>query len=140
MLCFFFKQKTAYEMRISDWSSDVCSSDLAETLHRPGAAPGLYPVQSVPARPLQLPVLRQPARADFRSCHAALARRPDPLGQRGRRLRALPDRKSVVSGKSVSVRVDPGGRRIIKKQTNKTNYARIEVLLYNHLQTTSYIE
>src|SRR3546814_7690916 len=34
MLClywcfFFFKQKTAYEMRISDWSSDVCSSDLA---------------------------------------------------------------------------------------------------------------
>src|SRR3546814_1742500 len=27
-LCFFFKQKTAYEMRISDWSSDVCSSDL----------------------------------------------------------------------------------------------------------------
>src|SRR3546814_9247759 len=27
---FFFKQKTAYEMRISDWSSDVCSSDLAK--------------------------------------------------------------------------------------------------------------
>src|SRR3546814_17849755 len=30
MFFFFFKQKTAYEMRISDWSSDVCSSDLAE--------------------------------------------------------------------------------------------------------------
>src|SRR3546814_1295130 len=28
MFIFFFKQKTAYEMRISDWSSDVCSSDL----------------------------------------------------------------------------------------------------------------
>src|SRR3546814_18569306 len=27
-MCLFFKQKTAYEMRISDWSSDVCSSDL----------------------------------------------------------------------------------------------------------------
>src|SRR3546814_9124794 len=27
---FFFKQKTAYEMRISDWSSDVCSSDLPD--------------------------------------------------------------------------------------------------------------
>src|SRR3546814_7290149 len=27
---FFFKQKTAYEMRISDWSSDVCSSDLRD--------------------------------------------------------------------------------------------------------------
>src|SRR3546814_1142973 len=30
--CFFFKQKTAYEMRISDWSSDVCSSDLFQGL------------------------------------------------------------------------------------------------------------
>src|SRR3546814_12333032 len=30
MFFFFFKQKTAYEMRISDWSSDVCSSDLPE--------------------------------------------------------------------------------------------------------------
>src|SRR3546814_1682769 len=30
MFVFFFKQKTAYEMRISDWSSDVCSSDLRE--------------------------------------------------------------------------------------------------------------
>src|SRR3546814_10864206 len=29
---FFFKQKTAYEMRISDWSSDVCSSDLIEVV------------------------------------------------------------------------------------------------------------
>src|SRR3546814_1952222 len=29
---FFFKQKTAYEMRISDWSSDVCSSDLGQFL------------------------------------------------------------------------------------------------------------
>src|SRR3546814_1626076 len=29
---FFFKQKTAYEMRISDWSSDVCSSDLLALL------------------------------------------------------------------------------------------------------------
>src|SRR3546814_772407 len=36
-LCFFFvKQKTAYEMRISDWSSDVCSSDLDSA--RPGAS------------------------------------------------------------------------------------------------------
>src|SRR3546814_7794063 len=44
---FFFKQKTAYEMRMSDWSSDVCSSDLAndtkfyehmpQVWHKPGA-------------------------------------------------------------------------------------------------------
>src|SRR3546814_4042757 len=32
-LFFFFKQKTAYEMRISDWSSDVCSSDLTGVAH-----------------------------------------------------------------------------------------------------------
>src|SRR3546814_5357852 len=31
VICFFCKQKTAYEMRISDWSSDVCSSDLKST-------------------------------------------------------------------------------------------------------------
>src|SRR3546814_11744491 len=31
MFFFFFKQKTAYEMRISDWSSDVCSSDLLQS-------------------------------------------------------------------------------------------------------------
>src|SRR3546814_10495520 len=57
-LFFFFKQKTAYEMRISDWSSDVCSSDLQpappgvdgidehegdEALHVAGAA-GVKPV------------------------------------------------------------------------------------------------
>src|SRR3546814_10449501 len=30
VMLFFFKQKTAYEMRISDWSSDVCSSDLRD--------------------------------------------------------------------------------------------------------------
>src|SRR3546814_10200232 len=34
ILFFFFKQKTAYEMRISDWSSDVCSSDLVEQIGR----------------------------------------------------------------------------------------------------------
>src|SRR3546814_17883862 len=36
LVIFFFKQKTAYEMRISDWSSDVCSSDLVR-------ADGLFP-------------------------------------------------------------------------------------------------
>src|SRR3546814_9984907 len=36
IICFFFfKQKTAYEMRISDWSSDVCSSDLRGGVVKP---------------------------------------------------------------------------------------------------------
>src|SRR3546814_6888275 len=39
-LFFFFKQKTSYEMRISDWSSDVCSSDLRRTQARRSAMPG----------------------------------------------------------------------------------------------------
>src|SRR3546814_9601713 len=34
LVIFFFKQKTAYEMRISDWSSDVCSSDLLDPCER----------------------------------------------------------------------------------------------------------
>src|SRR3546814_15146525 len=34
LVIFFFKQKTAYEMRISDWSSDVCSSDLRDDAER----------------------------------------------------------------------------------------------------------
>src|SRR3546814_4715342 len=40
MCVFFFKQKTAYEMRISDWSSDVCSSDLVQ-IPRDGAGAAL---------------------------------------------------------------------------------------------------
>src|SRR3546814_2118702 len=51
---FFFKQKTAYEMRISDWSSDVCSSDLlASERHRitlVAASPG--------ARGVSFPMIR----------------------------------------------------------------------------------
>src|SRR3546814_10944892 len=42
MCCFFFKQKTAYEMHISDWSSDVCSSDLS--LYAALEASGVFPV------------------------------------------------------------------------------------------------
>src|SRR3546814_2965854 len=42
-LVFFFKQKTAYEMRISDWSSDVCSSDLfCDARHRSCRNASLY--------------------------------------------------------------------------------------------------
>src|SRR3546814_14121778 len=61
-LFFFFKQKTAYEMRISDWSSDVCSSDLSPrrasgrprrpwTPRRRACPPAPIPIpRSLPAR------------------------------------------------------------------------------------------
>src|SRR3546814_14934899 len=42
---FFCKQKTAYELRISEWSSDVCSSDL-ELVEGPGPAPQGYPCRT----------------------------------------------------------------------------------------------
>src|SRR3546814_17847201 len=54
---FFFKQKTAYEMRISDWSSDVCSSDLGRylsdelTLHYglvPRTNRGIFAINELP--------------------------------------------------------------------------------------------
>src|SRR3546814_2415549 len=44
IIIFFFKQKTAYEMRISDWSSDVCSSDLTDPQTDPQTGPDPRPV------------------------------------------------------------------------------------------------
>src|SRR3546814_9769696 len=44
---FFFKQKTAYEMRISDWSSDVCSSDLAGSRTAISSQSSAYPTACV---------------------------------------------------------------------------------------------
>src|SRR3546814_8411650 len=55
VLCFFFffKQKTAYEMRISDWSSDVCSSDLiASPTSSPALNAGLFQI-TVDTAPLR---------------------------------------------------------------------------------------
>src|SRR3546814_6713657 len=50
MFCFFFKQKAAYEMRISDWSSDVCSSDLFIT-NQQQAMPAIAPRRMAPNGP-----------------------------------------------------------------------------------------
>src|SRR3546814_15641913 len=119
MLFFFFKQKTAYERRISDWSSDVCSSDL--TLRRdPGVSRGSRegPSGDLPLRRLA-PGHHQVAErvgveaGDRPVDHLSpLLQDRDPPGHRHH---IRPDRKSVGSGKSVSVRVDLGGRRTIKK-------------------------
>src|SRR3546814_10438278 len=59
---FFFKQKTAYEMRISDWSSDVCSSDLGSTTRtRTGAVPAAR-MPSCSAAPLLRSMMRPRAK------------------------------------------------------------------------------
>src|SRR3546814_14578530 len=108
-------------MRISDWSSDVCSSDLktqnyalsiaATTAH------GLF------SNPFSVMPPTSAAKA-----HRAATPHSGPAdARRGAQVRThrftlpadrIADRKSVGSGKSVSVRVDVGGRRIIKKKKN----------------------
>src|SRR3546814_18291585 len=66
---FFFKQKTAYELRISDWSSDVCSSDLPSVAGLPPRSPA-RPVESL-ARPDRR---REPWR---RACAESIGERAD---------------------------------------------------------------
>src|SRR3546814_14406724 len=103
-------------MRISDWSSDVCSSDLKRSC-------STY-LRTTPKRPgRSCRCARTVSRAPFLACGPALIRTaPGEHGRRAGRLapscliRKTVDRKSVVKGKSVSVRVDLGGRRIIKKK------------------------
>src|SRR3546814_2339305 len=108
-LIFFFKQKTAYELRISDWSSDVCSSDLLIRL-RIDFSPPLGEDLCVRA---VLDHIHQHAVDLVAKIGVALA---DTHGIGNGIEPVLTDRKRVVSGKSVSVRVDLGGRRIIKKK------------------------
>src|SRR3546814_15155171 len=107
-------------MRISDWSSDVCSSDLdlliegmTRSLARQDAAPiggaiiGMHQAASAFGEP------RRPG-ADRHHLQPAVV--PEALDHGAQRVEMGADRKSVVQGKSVSVRVDLGGRRSIKKK------------------------
>src|SRR3546814_21132252 len=112
VLC--FKQKTAYEMRISDWSSDVCSSDLAVTTHL-----GLGGTIDTTINE-HYELARQFASLDHLSGGRAawnLVTSSDAFT--GENFRRGGDRKSVVEGKGVSVSVDLGGCRIIKKKKTK---------------------
>src|SRR3546814_15166985 len=111
-------------MRISDWSSDVCSSDLG--------VPVVGPLLDGALQLGQLsPVQRRDQVSPAQVAVDAVA--VDPVGNGGDR---LADRKSVVSGKSVSVRVDLGGRRILKK-TKKlhTHILDSRTIIYYHYIT-----
>src|SRR3546814_18464819 len=104
-------QKTAYEMRISDWRSDVFSSDLRRV--DDGAV-----ARRTRGRGGDIPAAR-PARRPARDRSAPLGQGADRLSrarsERPQRWRG-PDRKSVVWGESGSVRVALGGCRNIKKK------------------------
>src|SRR3546814_11907344 len=93
-------------MRISDWSSDVCSSDLGAIRNNHGYAQIL--TQLLGDRPGK-GIHGSAGRKGNDECYR-LIRPFFCLGCRRQ------DRKSVVQGKSVSVRVDLGGRRSIKKK------------------------
>src|SRR3546814_5958891 len=98
-MVFLFKQKTAYEMRSSVWSSDVCSSDLLFCYCLLAFCNIFRMLHGLFCCFILSWILA------FSSCNCILVKR----------IETRTDRKSVVSGKSVSVRVDLGGRRIIKQ-------------------------
>src|SRR3546814_16635194 len=93
-------------MRISDWSSDVCSSDLCVEEHAESA--GNENQRHEKDAPHEKRRQQYRIRGSRRTAHDLR------LGWLERQ-----DRKSVVSGKSVSDRVDLGGRRIIKKKKER---------------------
>src|SRR3546814_16992322 len=137
-LVLLFKQKTAYEMRISDWSSDVCSSDLADRPHR------ARPWHRVRAGRTQCGARRRDDRRD-RACRGM--RQPPSSGMCLSDLPPLRDviarhglsakkslgqnfltdgnlltgRESVVVGKGGFGRGNIGGRRNNKKNKKQTN-------------------
>src|SRR3546814_19973554 len=116
MCFFFFKQKTAYEMRISDWSSDVCSSDLqliCDLLRLQRTLGALAPPDNVGERRRVVVDILDHLRLDrhgmTESVHARI--------EAGARIERSGERRV---GKECVVRLDLGGRRIIKKK-NKSN-------------------
>src|SRR3546814_17111291 len=116
-------------MRISDWSSDVCSSDLIILkTQASGATVRLADVAKVELGAQSYNVLSRIDGHPGAGLAVSLAPGADALTTAEivkhaitERAKSFPagfelDRKSVVSGKSVSVSVDLGGRRIIKKK------------------------
>src|SRR3546814_4851108 len=75
---FFFKQKTAYELRISDWSSDVCSSDLVPRWSSGGAGPGASGGAPGPAAPAPVRLARSEERRVGKECVSTCRSRWSP--------------------------------------------------------------
>src|SRR3546814_12423938 len=140
---FFFKQKTAYEVRISDWSSDVCSSDLIFSLYfncltpdskSPRHCGAALPGKSCRPRGKDFRLLqRWRAAVPYESTADESARGVSAaaIPRERRRLPGTPaceggrrDRNSVVWGKSVSVRVNIGGSRKQKTKISKNTNTR----------------
>src|SRR3546814_17517055 len=95
---FFFKQKTAYEMRISDWSSDVCSSDLIAVEKRAQIIHSVFehrqPIDPAPDREALPFVGIEPARGDHLGMHHPRAEHFHPPVTAADDALALIDRES----------------------------------------------
>src|SRR3546814_10331833 len=94
MCFFFFKQKTAYEMRIRDWSSDVCSSDLAQQLAAYKPVVGSDGVVAPPPLPYKPPP--PPRRQEAQSTEGGILAQMKVNAPPGMGLLQELDRKSVV--------------------------------------------
>src|SRR3546814_13901408 len=114
-------------MRISDWSSDVCSSDLPkieEHLEKNQEVLVQVTKESIGTKgPRVTQQLSLPGRFSVfmpEVDHVGVSRKIEDRSERSRLKGIISDldRKSVVTGKRVSVRVDLGGRRILKKKKN----------------------
>src|SRR3546814_19980912 len=112
-------------MRISDWSSDVCSSDLRSFSMRvmvivkatKNSEAGVMPSEKLLAEMGKFN--EELVKAGVMLAGEGL--HPSSKGKRVVFSSGKKDRKSVVEGKSVAGRVDLGGRRIIKKKKKKEN-------------------
>src|SRR3546814_15225004 len=100
-------------MRISDWSSDVCSSDLDPITN--GHMDIITRAATHMVDQLIIAVARNAGKGPLFGVEDRVQMVLDEVAALPPAAKAS-DRKSVVEGKSVSVRVDLGGRRIIKKQ------------------------
>src|SRR3546814_19727698 len=108
---------TAYEMRISDWSSDVCSSDLRAVLQPDHH--GRHPCNAMHSPAPCSASSPCPPAAPSATNRCRRSPQPPPRRRLSRPKSRRTDRKSVVKGKSVSVRVEHGGRRNIKKKKKR---------------------
>src|SRR3546814_13922621 len=113
-------------MRISDWSSDVCSSDLLRwhlLRYTSSSTPPSSRRAGRPGPPHEpQPRWSPPPPSPDSSWWRPRAPHSEPSSPSPALLSTTPpDRKSVVEGKSVTGRVDLGGSRIIKKKKKKTN-------------------
>src|SRR3546814_13256686 len=136
---FLFKQKTAYERRISDWSSDVCSSDLFQTARpvHPAIHSGLAPPPR--ARPATPP--KPPTRHNPRPCpptgRAAGKARPKEHAPNAPRPRPWPKLSSRITAKQAiprQVRLAPdiGG----VANTDRTAFTHCLTHLHHYTQQT----